>query len=150
MGIISVAGTPWVRVLGLDSGAGVIIVRVTGSAVAERAEELWSELEGVFEQAPGDVVIADLSALTAFDHNTVRELRCVARDAARRRDVFRVVARQSGALAQYLRWAGPGAGLRTHGSVSAAVADAESDGRPWDSASPMPMTWRTDTDLLVG
>jgi anti-anti-sigma regulatory factor len=148
MGIDGVVGTSWLRVLGLDSDAGVVVVRVVGSAVAERAEELWSELEGVFERMPGDVVVADLSALTSFDHDTARELMCVARDAARRRDVFRVVARQSGALAQYLRWSVPGEGLGTYGSVGEAVAGVEAEDRYWE---PVPATpWGTGTDLLAG
>jgi hypothetical protein len=88
---------------------------------------LWSGIEAAFEWAPGGLVIEDLSAVTAFDQATVSELRCVARDAARRRELFRAVARQSGALAQYLRWSVHGVGLETYGSVGEAAAAVEAD-----------------------
>jgi hypothetical protein len=128
MRVDGVADPSWLQTTWLDWAPDVVVVCAVGSAAEERAEQLWCQLEEAFELAVGCLVIVDLTEVTGFDRHTVRELLGVAQVAARRRDTFRAVARQSGGLAQCLRWCVPGEGLATYGSVAQAVAGFDAVG----------------------
>ncbi|WP_445189978.1 STAS domain-containing protein [Pseudonocardia sp. Cha107L01] len=105
-----------------DGGADVVVVRVVGGVSDTRADELWSAIESALEHADGRVVVVDLSAVTAFDVETVETLIRIGRAGRRRHADVRVVARPASAIDWYLRTRGMPSLLPMAGSVCAVLA----------------------------
>ena len=90
---------PWLWVEELDED--VVVLSVTGGIAANRAQQLWSHLEGVLEQARDRLVVLDLSEVSMFDQASIDILRQIARTAHRRHDDLSVVMRRNSALVQH-------------------------------------------------
>jgi PaaX-like protein C-terminal domain len=61
-----------------------VLVTVAGSISADGPNDLWSSVEQALEQANGGLVVVDLTRVTGFDVDSIRDLIQIAKASARR------------------------------------------------------------------
>jgi anti-anti-sigma regulatory factor len=102
-----------------------VLVTVAGSISADGPNDLWSSVEQALEQANGGLVVVDLTRVTGFDVDSIRDLVQIAKASVRRNLDLCALIRPRSPLEHHAHSSGLSLLLPIYACTTAALADTQ-------------------------
>jgi anti-anti-sigma regulatory factor len=102
-----------------------VVVTVAGRISADGPNDLWSSVEEALAQANGGLVVVDLTRVTGFDVDNIRDLMQIAKESARRNLDLCALIRPRSSLEHHAHSSGLSLLLPIYACFAAALADAQ-------------------------
>jgi anti-anti-sigma regulatory factor len=112
--------------LTIEAGAeDSVLVTVAGRISTDGPNDLWSSVEEALEQANGGLVVVDLTRVTAFDVDSIRDLMQIAKASVRRNLDLCALIRPHSPLEHHADGSGLSLLLPIYACTTAALADTQ-------------------------